>query len=55
VIFRANIFYTEKNNGGNLQNVMVAVLENETNTAMTITAPGGRIELDTTNRQMICI
>ena len=51
--FPGYIFYTEKNDHGKLQNVEVLVLDkDETNVSMTITAPSGDIELDTTNKQM---
>ncbi len=50
--FPGYIFYTEKNNKGKLENVIVLKLENETNTTMTITAPRGNIELDATNKEM---
>ncbi len=51
--FPGYIFYTEKNDKGKLENVMVLQLEkDETNVSMTITAPRGDLELDTTNKQM---
>ena len=41
--FPGYIFYTEKNNDGNLENVMIYKLENETNVIATIRAPSGKI------------
>ena len=51
--FPGYIFYTEKNNRGKLENVMIFRLENETNVTTTIRAPSGEIMLDTTNKQII--
>ncbi len=51
--FPGYIFYTEKNRGGNLQNVMIFKLENGTNVETTLRAPRGRLETDVTNKQMI--
>jgi lipopolysaccharide export system permease protein len=51
--FPGFIFYTEKNHGGELQNVMVFKLEDETNVSMTVRAPRGRIEKDVPNKQLI--
>jgi lipopolysaccharide export system permease protein len=51
--FPGYIFYTEKNSGGKLQDVMIFKLENETNVSTTIRAPRGEIEVDATNRQLI--
>jgi lipopolysaccharide export system permease protein len=51
--FPPYIFYTEKNNRGKLENVMVLQLDKDgTNVSLTITAPRGNIELNTTNKQM---
>ena len=47
------IFYTEKNNGGKLKNVMIFILDNGTNVATTLRAPRGQLETDVTNKQMI--
>ena len=47
------IFYTEKNRGGNLQGVMIFMLENGTNVGTTVRAPRGRFETDVTNKQLI--
>jgi lipopolysaccharide export system permease protein len=47
------IFYTEKNRGGNLQGVMIFMLENGTNVGTTLRAPRGRFETDMTNKQLI--
>jgi lipopolysaccharide export system permease protein len=51
--FPGYIFYTEKNNGGKLENVTIFKLENETNVSTTIRAPRGEIETDATKRQLI--
>jgi lipopolysaccharide export system permease protein len=50
--FPGYIFYVDKNNGGNLKDVMVFVLENESNVSMTITAPAGNLEINPTNKEM---
>jgi len=50
--FPGYIFYTEKNNRGRLENVMIFKLENETNVSLTVTAPTGNIEVNSTNKQM---
>ena len=47
------IFYTEKNHGGNLQGVMIFMLENGTNVGTTVRAPRGQLETDVTNKQLI--
>jgi lipopolysaccharide export system permease protein len=49
--FPGYIFYTEKNDKGKLENVMIYMLENETNVSTTIRAPRGEIEVDATNKQ----
>jgi lipopolysaccharide export system permease protein len=51
--FPGFIFYTEKNRNGNLQDVMVFKLENETNVSVSVRAPRGRIEVDAPNKQLI--
>jgi lipopolysaccharide export system permease protein len=51
--FPGYIFYTEKNDKGNLQDVMVFKLENETNVSVTVRAPRGRIEADAPNKQFV--
>jgi lipopolysaccharide export system permease protein len=51
--FPGYIFYTKKNDKGNLQDVMVFKLENETNVSTTVTAPRGHIEVDAPNKQLI--
>jgi lipopolysaccharide export system permease protein len=48
-----SIFYTEKNRGGNLQNVLVIKPGNETNATTIVKAPRGRLETDTPNKQLI--
>ena len=47
------IFYTEKNNHGKLQNVMIFMLDNGTNVETTLRAPRGLLEMDVTNKQII--
>ncbi|MEI9962783.1 MAG: LptF/LptG family permease [Limisphaerales bacterium] len=47
------IFYVEKNHSGNLQDVMIFKLENETNVSTTVRAPRGQIEMDKTNKQIV--
>jgi lipopolysaccharide export system permease protein len=51
--FPGYIFYTEKNHGGRLEDVMVFVLQNETNVTTTVRAPRGTIELDAPNKQFV--
>jgi lipopolysaccharide export system permease protein len=51
--FPGYIFYTEKNRNGKLQDVMIFVLENETNVTTTVRAPRGTIELDAPNKQLV--
>ena len=51
--FPGYIFFTEKNRGGNLQNVLVIKPGNETNATTTIKAPRGRLETDMPNKQLI--
>jgi lipopolysaccharide export system permease protein len=51
--FPGYIFYTEKNNEGSLENVMVLKLENESNVSLTITAPTGNLEINPTNKEII--
>ena len=42
----------DKNHGGDLQDVMVFVLQNETNVTTTIRAPQGRLKVDAQNKQL---
>ena len=51
--FPGFIFYTEKNHDGNLQDVMVFKLEDETNVSVTVRAPRGHIEVDAPNKQLV--
>jgi len=51
--FPGYIFYTEKNRGGKLEDVMIFVLQNETNVTTTVRAPRGMIELDAPNKQFV--
>ncbi len=46
------IFYAGKNHDGKLKDVMILMLENATNVAMTITAPTGNLEINSTNKEM---
>lgn len=48
--FAGFIFYTEKNDNGNLQNVIIYQVEDETNVVWTITAPQGKIVSDLPNK-----
>jgi len=50
--FPGYIFYTEKNNKGKLENVVVLQLENETNVSLTITAPSGNLEMNPSNKEI---
>jgi len=50
--FPGYIFYVEKNHRGNLSDVMIFKLENETNVSMTISAPSGHLEINDTNKEM---
>jgi lipopolysaccharide export system permease protein len=47
------IVYVDKNHDGDLQDVMVFILQNETNVTATIRAPQGRLRADRQNRQLI--
>jgi lipopolysaccharide export system permease protein len=51
--FPGYIFYTEKNRGGKLQDVMVFKLGDGTNVTTTVRAPSGEIESDVTNKQLV--
>jgi lipopolysaccharide export system permease protein len=51
--FPGYIFYTEKNDNGKLENVMIFKLENETNVNTTVRAPRGEIEMNATNKQFV--
>jgi lipopolysaccharide export system permease protein len=51
--FPGYIFYAEKNHGGKLEDVMIFVLQNETNVTTTVRAPRGTIELDAPNKQFV--
>lgn len=51
--FPGYIFYAEKNRNGNLEDVMVLVLENETNYTTTVLAPRGRVDVDPVNKQLV--
>jgi lipopolysaccharide export system permease protein len=46
------IFYIGKNRSGRLQDVMILMLENETNLARTIMAPRGQMEADSANKRL---
>ena len=47
------IFYVDKNRDGNLQDVMVVVLQNETSPSTSIHAPRGRLETDLRDKQLL--
>ena len=52
--FTGYIFYTEKNRGGNLENVtIVSLAKGETNNTTTVMAPRGQLEVDAPNKQYI--
>jgi lipopolysaccharide export system permease protein len=51
--FPGYIFYAEKNRNGNLQDVMIFVLENETNVTTTVRAPRGRVDVDPVGKQLV--
>jgi lipopolysaccharide export system permease protein len=51
--FHGYIFYAEKNRGGKLEDVMIFVLQDETNVTTTVRAPSGTIELDAPNKQFV--
>jgi lipopolysaccharide export system permease protein len=46
------IIYVDKNHDGDLQDVMVFILQNETNVTTTIRAPHGRLKADTKDKQL---
>jgi lipopolysaccharide export system permease protein len=50
--FPGYIFYAGKNNGGNLQDVMVFVLKDETNVVITVRAARGNLEVDAPNKRL---
>ncbi|HWI58615.1 MAG TPA: LptF/LptG family permease [Bacillota bacterium] len=50
--FPGYIFYVGKNRQGNLEDVMVFVLKNETNVEQTVHAPRGKLELDPVNKRL---
>jgi LPS export ABC transporter permease LptF len=47
------IIYVGKNHGGDLQDVMIFVLQRETNVTTTIRAPRGQLKTDPKNKQVI--
>ncbi|HTL74469.1 MAG TPA: LptF/LptG family permease [bacterium] len=51
--FPGYIFYTEKNNGGKLENVMIYRLQNETNVDTTVRAVRGELKPDRANNQLV--
>jgi lipopolysaccharide export system permease protein len=51
--FPGYMFYVGKNRNGELQDIMVYVLDNSTNPPSAIFAPHGRLDRDVTNRVMI--
>lgn len=51
--FPGYIFYTEKNDGGKLENVMIYRLVNETNVDTTVRAVSGQLKPDRANNQLV--
>jgi lipopolysaccharide export system permease protein len=50
--FPGYIFYTGKNRGGELQDVMVFVMRDKTNAIMSINAPRGKVTVDAPGRKV---
>ena len=50
--FKNYIFYVKKNHGGDLQDVMVLRLKDETNIVASVRAARGRVEVDAPNRRV---
>ena len=50
--FPGYIFYIEKNDGGQLENVKIFMLQNETNVNMFVSAPRGEVQINTTNKSL---
>ncbi len=50
--FPGYIIYVDKNHDGDLQDVMVFVLQNETNVTTTIRAPQGRLKVEPQNKEL---
>ena len=46
------IFYIGKNRGGNLEDIMMVMLESETNLQRTVLAPRGKLVADTANKRL---
>ena len=51
--FKGYIFYIQENDGGRLKNVMIYMMQNETNVDTTVRAPRGELTLDRTNNMLI--
>jgi lipopolysaccharide export system permease protein len=51
--FPGYVFYAAKNRRGNLEDIRILKLGNETNAETTVRAPRGRIEMDPTNQQIV--
>ena len=51
--FPGYIFYAAKNRGGKLEDVIVFVLQNETNLPTIVLAPRGTIDVDAPNKQVV--
>ena len=47
------IFYTGKNHNGDLEDVLIFILENETNVTTTIRAPRGRVDMDKVDKLLV--
>ena len=50
--FKGYIFYVDKNRGGELQDVMVWVLKDETNIVTSVRAARGKLEVDAPNKRI---
>ncbi len=50
--FKGYIFYVGKNRGGELQDVMVWILKNETNVVTSVRAARGKVEVDAPNKRV---
>jgi len=50
--FKGFIFYVERNHRGNLEDVMVFVIQNETNVMATVRAPRGKVEIESQTQKV---
>ena len=51
--FPGYVFYAAKNRNGNLEDVRILKLGDQTNAEMTLRAPRGRLEMDRPNKQLV--